>query len=151
MGSHKRRKAAGLGAAATPRAVLDALVPEVLHVADIALRPVDMGHVLALERIKSPVLESIAQATIEDAARALYLLTMPGDQAMRLVRDPKQFEDGLAAFVTRVPAGEVRTAADKLASSLKAAFETLVPGKESAGDGSPFQGSPAPAPSSAGS
>lgn len=125
----------------TPKAVIDAFMPEGRKVGDIPLNPMDMGHFLALERIESRVLDDLPHATAEDAARAVLLLTMPGDEAMALVGEQEAFEARLREFARRVDAAEVQVLAQRLGETLQAAFATVVPGKE-ASEESPLTGSP---------
>lgn len=149
MAAKLRKNTQSDPASGTPRKVLDAFAPPVMRIGTVALRPMSMGHFLALERISSPVLADIREASTEDAARALFLLTLPGDEAMTLAGDRAALDARLGPFASALPVAEIVPMAWKLAQHLKAAFETVVPGKEQ--DTGPFRGSQPKAPGSAGS
>ena len=125
----KKRSAGG-----TPKAVLDAFFPETIRVGELALQPMTMAHALCLERLESPVLDRIQESTLEDAAKAVYVLTLPSDQAMAAVADRAAFDARFAEFCARIPIAEVKGVAEKLVQQLQAAFATFIP---SSPDGEP--------------
>lgn len=149
MGKHKRHGAGGFG---TPSAVLEGFCPQRLTVAGITLQPMSMGHVLALDRMKIPLLDQkrLKNLTMDQAVRAGYLLSIPGDQALAAADDAAAMKRGVAEFAGRIPAGDVVALMNAVVAALIQGFSTAIKTKGASGE-DPLSRGPAPAAGSAGS
>ena len=150
------RDTAGPG---TPLAVLEAFFPDSARIGQIALQPVTLSVLMALQKIRSPLLVAHQDFAMVDIARAACVLTAPIAEIRRLlgVRSADggfpEFEAVVELLADRIAASEIKPLGELLNRHLEQAFKNLLPhGVDKATDpDSPFPPARTQGPGTAGS
>lgn len=125
----------------TPKAVLDAIIPERIAVCGLELRPLSLAHWLALQKIGSPIVQpDIVETTALDVVRAAMLLSMDGVEAMRLSRDANTLDMASAAFAAGIAPAVLPDLARAIRMRIDQALSAAIPGDREGSD-SPLAGS----------
>jgi len=129
----------------TPSVVLDAFFPATVQVAGLVLKHrFTVKHWLALEKIKSPMVESAAPVKLLDAVRALYIVAMDPDEVFAKVLTD-QFEQDAVALAGRIPMAEASGLVAVVMRHINREFVTAPSGNSDQGgdgdDASPLAGS----------
>jgi hypothetical protein len=150
------RDTAGPG---TPLAILEAFFPDAARIGEITLQPVTLSVLMALQKIKSPLLIASADFAMEDIARATCILTAPIAEVRRLLGERAadgsfpRFDAVVALLADRIAAAEIKPLGVLLNRHLEDAFKNLLPhGVDKATDpDSPFPPARTQGPGTAGS
>lgn len=114
----------------TPKAVLDAFLPEPLDLDGQPLQPMSMGVFMILQKCGCRLVGDDAQrkaADNFDAALAGYVLTHPIKAGLALSRlTPEEREVAVYEFSNRVPMAKMEEFGAKLGAHMKAAFATVI-------------------------
>jgi hypothetical protein len=120
--------------AGAPQQVLDAVFPAEVRIGALALQPVSLLHYMALERIKSPLLQLGSTVQVRDVAAAVLVLSVPAKTLQSLFAGGDEgFHRRVDEFAMRVPAADILAAPSRLLSHLNAAFATAIPAGSSGG------------------
>ena len=131
----------------TPSVVLDAFFPATVQVAGLVLKHrFTVKHWLALEKIRSPLVETGAPVKLLDAVRALYVVAMAPDEVFAKVLT-EQFEQDAVALAGRIPMSEASGLVAVVMRHINREFVTAPPTNDDSGgdgdDASPLAGSKA--------
>ena len=130
----------------TPRAILEALFPNPVTVANFKLQPVTALHYLALERIQSPLVGDAPEPTSLDLLMALVILSATPPQVRELLASGNARISEMAELLAeRMTPRDVVGILPLLLAHVAAAFATMVPTAAPDGEVRPL----APASSSA--
>lgn len=112
--------------ASTPSAVLDAYLPDPASAAGVGLVPVTAGHLLLLEKIRSPLVMPAERRTQFAIWQALYILSRPARDGRAALAAGK-LEDATLALADSMPASIMEPIVDQLQAHMAAAFENALP------------------------
>ena len=112
----------------TPKAVVDAFLPDQVLAGNLPLNPVTMSTIIALQKINSPLLKTEDASGLEIAsiAEALYIMTQPIAMVRRLITTggfPKAVEE----MADCIPAALLAPIGELLNKHLTDAFSTAIP------------------------
>jgi hypothetical protein len=124
----------------TPRAVVNAFVPDQVMAGTLVLQPVTMSTILLLQKISSTVLKSDDADTfnLRDIASALFILTQPAPHVRMLIQSA-ELDSAVDALMDTVPAAVLPQLGALINAHIETAFSTAVPMGPKGGADSPLE------------
>ena len=130
----------------TPRAILDAIFPDVVTVSGIKLQPFSAMHYLALERLENPLIVRGLDTGTDDLIEALLVLSLTPAQMRALLKEGfDSIAERVMELAGRISVADLPGMSDTLLAHISTAFNTAVPTAAPDGEVRPL----APASSSA--
>jgi|GEM_PF-4377835 len=114
--------------------VLEAFYPTHFTVHDIKLLPITLASYMALEKVKSPIINpkkddqgKRVPATGDDILKAILILSLPPSQFRKLLKNEQEFEEAIWSLSEKIPVGEIVAIGEKIIQAINMAFNTAIP------------------------
>ena len=125
----------------TPKAVVDAFLPDQILAGNLPLNPVTMSTIIALQKINSPLLktENASALDIASIAEALFIMTQPIVKVRGLIVSGG-FRTAVDRMADEIPVALLPPIGELLNKHLPDAFSTAIPygPKDRTDSSSPF-------------
>jgi len=132
--------------AQNPKLVVEAFTRGARKVGAITLRPITMGTILVLEKIKCPLVDDSVIAAAkknkgkfaqnlqnDDVARLIFVLAHTGRESLALLQDgDAAFAAAVLDFMDKIPVSDMPLLGSAITEHFSAAFSTVVGGAAAA-------------------
>ncbi len=112
----------------TPSTVLEAFAPAPAEFYGVKLHRVTLGHAMALDRSRNAFVTRDVPITPEEAGKALWLLSMPPEEAIAAAAR-EDFADAARAWWSALPARAYLEIVPRAAALIDAAFAPALAGE----------------------